>query len=178
MPITMRQIGGGLRHISITISGSVDWNCVSNCCLSTLRNPLSVLEWLQTITLESVSLKYRASWWDSSPVRYRSAFTPLNTDPPEPAQRATVEMVFSECDLLVATCRWLIPKWDLMAGISSSKLAGLDRVNNRPIPTSSTSGFFSITVLVSTLATASASQSFTPPLAASTAVCGQYTETP
>ena len=32
----------------------------------------------------------RTSWWDISPVKYTSACTPANIDPPEPAQIATV----------------------------------------------------------------------------------------
>lgn len=59
---------------------------------NTLKNPLSESLWLHSTTWTPFWTASKMSWCNISPVRYRSACTPFNTELPEPAHKATVEI--------------------------------------------------------------------------------------
>ena len=87
----------GSLSTSDTMTCTLVANLSTRRLCTTLRNPRSVLEWSQRTTCVPLQAASSTSWWDISPVRYRSAFTPWRTLAPDPAHTATVLIsIFSE----------------------------------------------------------------------------------
>lgn len=111
-----------------------------------------------------------------SPVMYRSAWTSFSTDDPEPAHTATVSMTESKVRLApMATLIWSIPAWRFNLSTAWRTVIGWSLTTEkwRPAPNSGLIEFGKITV-DNECGNDRASQSLTPPLIQSQAVCGEY----
>ena len=122
----------GSQSVVLTIQSTPAW--VSSSCITFLRNPRSVFEWLQTMTALPISLSLKTSWWDISPVKYRStsSFKDLKTPEPLPAHNATLWTLYCAGEDFRASCTFSISSDFLTSRMMLNNEISLVNLTTRP----------------------------------------------